>query len=318
MVQDCDASLKSSLSHSWVFSHVNNGNPGPLTNGVKGFLRTELAGIGGDVFFLKSFLSTSAAFSLGRYAPDTGYELPKTKTAFMKDRLHEARGFDLEPSDSGLLPHPGKGIFCRKSCKKNSTCDNRKCKKATNYTLGHQLAGWLSPGIVTLFDISGGFLFPIGRDSYKTTNPTRIHDRFFLNDSFHRGYHSIGPRANPVDGGVSIGDNLGGDAFVATSVRVKLPFFLPSVRLANAGLSTQLWVSAASIAKGDEIQSPHDLISLASMAAGVGVVSERNGIAIRAKLGSHCQFDLSYPYFFFVDDPFGTCSQFGVQLDSVE
>ena len=68
-----------------------------------------------------------------------------------------------------------------------------------------------------------------------TANQERIVDRFFMHGSRFRGFDSIGPRSERVDGGNVLGDVLGGDMLGTVSARVLLP---PPSRCRRGPIST--------------------------------------------------------------------------------
>ena len=124
-------------------------------------------------------------------------------------------------------------------------------------------------------DMQLGLLAPFGRSALQPGGGSRLPDRFFLIGSRCRGFDSVGPRAARVAGGTLHGDLLGGDALAAFSARVLLPPPLPSVRLVNAGVRSQLFFTAAALAPGGAGARGGSLAALAgseSAAAGFGIV----------------------------------------------
>jgi hypothetical protein len=140
-----------------------------------------------------------------------------------------------------------------------------------DYTFAHRIAGWLAPGVTGHLDLSLGALLPFGASAARPYG-SRIVDRFFMHGSRFRGFDSIGPRSDRVDGGNVLGDVLGGDLLGTVSARVLLPPPLPSVRLANAGLRTQAFVSVGTLASAKEASDPSALLGRLSASAGAGLV----------------------------------------------
>lgn len=369
VVADCDASVKSSVAYAYHNNKLN-ARTGPSA-GHRTVFRTELAGLGGDVNFLKTSFQGSYYASLLRYAPDSGYHLPLSASAWKQRVAAESKRLlaemeaaaaagsaagagagagmpvstvteeDVEAasehsdSERGLRPHPGTAVLGHwwdaltgqrmqqrsgassasstpsvlpvtplvsvshshsgsegvagegspedraraylqehrnKSVWAPSPSSASSVDTDSEYTLSHRIAGWLSPGVTLNVDLSFGALVPFGADAVRRTG-SRIVDRFFLFGSRFRGFDSVGPRAAPVEAGTFSGDALGGDYMAAACARILLPPPLPSVRLANAGLRTQLWASAGSLVAAKDVNGLGDFISRGSASAGVGVVS---------------------------------------------
>jgi hypothetical protein len=318
--------------------------------------KQELAGIGGDVFFVKLGFQGSYARSFRRYHPDTGYELPLSRGAFYAAQKHNEKakgsggparvapeaGVALgaaapaptqpqapQPSSGGargaLQAHPGASMFgkwarilgadntlpqpgyahidtdaiaaaagltVRKAgvpavaaaspaaVRKTSTA--AAAASAPTYTWGHRLAGWLSPGVTTIADVTGGVLVPFGDDAARPAGG-RIIDRFFMLGAKFRGFDSIGPTAAPVVASRPVGDVLGGDYLAAATLRVLLPPPVPSVRLANIGLRTQLWATAGALAARGDTPSLASFAEQWRGSVGVGLFLPLvNGIALEA------------------------------------
>jgi outer membrane protein assembly factor BamA len=150
------------------------------------------------------------------------------------------------------------------------------------YTWSHRAAGWLSPGITGLLDVTAGLLVPYGADAARVSGG-RIIDRFFMLGARFRGFDSIGPKAAPVPGGTKAGDVLGGDYLMAATARVLLPPPLPSVRLANVGFRSQLWATAGVLAARGDTPGIESFASQARGSAGVGLfLPLMSGIALEA------------------------------------
>lgn len=100
-------SLKSSLTYAFArnrFSHPGCSPPA----GYRTALTAEVAGLGGDVSFLKATLQHSFAASIFRFAPDTGFALPPTRRAFLAPGPYDfTSGSANERDAAGLRPHPG-------------------------------------------------------------------------------------------------------------------------------------------------------------------------------------------------------------------
>jgi outer membrane protein assembly factor BamA len=302
VVANCDASLKSSVAYSYVRSRLNAGKT--PSAGHKSVFRAEVAGAGGDVQFVRAAFNGLYAASLLRFAPDTGYALPQHKAAFVASLNGQPQQDDdgSGPQQNPLAPHPGPGLLSlwgrvlsgqTRSTDPAPLVTSPKAAAAeaarwgsrqhhprgglgsgsgpgSEYTLAHRVAGWLSPGVTAHFDLSLGLLVPFGASAARPYG-TRIVDRFFMHGARFRGFDSIGPKSDPVDGGNALGDVLGGDALAAATARLLLPPPLPSVRLANAGLRTQAFVSVGALGPAD----PSSLLGKVSASAGVGLVSFR-------------------------------------------
>lgn len=110
VVADSDSSIKSSILYSYVRNKLNHVvSP---TRGYRSTLNAELAGLGGDVCFGKLSLNHTAAASFFRFAPDTGFALPLSRSAFLA-----ASPYDFAEVGSGteglggLKPHPGPDAY---------------------------------------------------------------------------------------------------------------------------------------------------------------------------------------------------------------
>jgi outer membrane protein assembly factor BamA len=220
----------------------------------------ELAGLGGDTQFIKVGAMFAAAASLHRFANDTGFENPLSKTMW-------------ERQTKGILNYsnPGQDILSRWGL---GWLQNRSTSQSS-YTFADRLSAWMSGGVTLNADISAG----VGK-SFDTA-PTRadgslgLLDRYYILGHRFRGYDALGPRAAPVEFGTMHGDALGGNIFAAVSARLLLPPPLPSIRLANAGVRSQLFFSSAVLAAWADRHKLIDLNTLKDMpssAAGVGFV----------------------------------------------
>ncbi len=307
VVANCDASLKSSVAYSYARSALNAGST--PSAGHKAVFRAELAGAGGDVEFARAAFTGLWAASLLRFAPDTGFALPRHQSSLVASVNGQEAGQQQQQSDDyhhqALRPHPGPWVLGlwgraltfglrasdppvvatrpwdpRTSSLLPSSLPSSS--SSSSYTLAHRIAGWLSPGITALADLSLGGLVPFGRSAERAYG-SRIVDRFFLNGSRFRGFDSVGPKADPVEGGTPQGDVLGGDVLAAVTARLLLPPPLPSVRLANAGVRTQVFASVGSLALAKDAKDPSAFLSRCSAAAGVGLVSEPNVASARVQ-----------------------------------
>ena len=140
-----------------------------------------------------------------------------------------------------------------------------------------RLAGWLSPGVTGILDLSLGGIIPFGVSAKQSENTrTRLPDRFFLQGAKCRGFDSIGPRANKISGGSISGDALGGDVLASLSARILLPPPVPSINAANFGVRTQLFATAANLSS---LSSPVRLNASAGVGLYVPVVA---GAALEA------------------------------------
>lgn len=334
IIANCDSSLKSSIAYSYAQSSLNAGKTASVGN--KLVFRTELAGAGGDVQFLRTAFNGLWAMSFLRFAPDTGYALPKHKAAFVAavgdtGATASASAAATVESDTEenkfLYPHPGVPLLSlwgrtlqgqlRKTDppvlitqnpvlnsphKQHHSSSGERADQFVNpfdtthprftsssspteYTLQHRLAGWLAPGITTHFDLSLGMLLPYGTNAQRPYG-TRVVDRFFMLGSRFRGYDSIGPKATTVETGTANGDVLGGDYLAALNTRILLPPPLPSVRLANAGVRSQLFFSVGTLASGKDTTSLGSFLSRSSASAGVGIYLPLvGGTALEANWG---------------------------------
>jgi hypothetical protein len=290
VVANCDSSLKSSFNYSFNDDKMNDLRA--PTAGRKTLFRAELAGAGGDVHFAKASFFGSFAASLLRFAPDTGYELPDTK------REKASPPSLTRIKDDSLKPHPGADIFniwgraasgyvrrvdapifvtsgpVRRPASLGS---GPTSNQTTVYTILDRLAGWLSPGITGIVDVSFGGLIPFGASANQSENTrTRLPDRFFLQGTKCRGFDSIGPRAKKTAGGSISGDSLGGDILTSLSARILLPPPFPSINAANFGVRTQVFATAANLSS---LSSPFRLNASAGVGLYVPVVA---GAALEA------------------------------------
>lgn len=363
MIDQAGTTIKSSVTYAYVRNRQAPTDSHQAPSGYKTMFRAELAGLGGDVSFTKLGATHSHAWSLGRYAPDTGYQLPISKSAFLarqaalltstnsssdycppaeygpsgrrlaahplNSRLlpadypapsssvsssmsggdgasseGSAAASNLDPrvaassflsivsspeagDGHGLLRHAGDVMAAAAAATATPAASSSSASQASaaappaaaaaaaSYTLADRLAAWVSPGITLAIEGGVGALLPLGADSSRPGG-SRIVDRFFLTSAKLRGFDSVGPKAAPVPEGTLHGDLLGGDYQAYASARLLLPPPFPSVRMANAGLRSQLWATAASIKSASEVSKPEDLLTIPSLAAGVGVVSVRS------------------------------------------
>lgn len=326
--------------------------------------RAELAGLGGDVSFVKLGASHAQTWSAWRYAPDTGFALPPSASEVAKYLLLSSppaptatgEAGDASPQPPSPVPgapsigpagtllkaHPvAASLFPRllgpardappsaaeappqpqpqlqqQASGVNPTVAAARFLRLVNkggpqqqletlepaglqtsappaaaealqpsqpqqqpsipvpppaYTWRHRVAGWLSPGVTLALDGGVSGMLPWAGDVGRPGG-SRVIDRLFLHTKL-RGFDAVGPRAAPVPGGTLAGDVLGGDVMAHASARLLLPPPLPSVRLANAGLRTQLWATAATLKPAGAVAQPQDVFAQPALAAGVGVVS---------------------------------------------
>lgn len=402
MIDLSGTSLKSALTYAYVRNKLAPTDASVAPSGYKTMLRAELAGLGGDVSYVKVGVSHAQSWSFGRLAPDTGYQAPLSQSGFLA-RLRapaaaaaaaaaaSSSSTDSDGSSSSssspappqplpvhgpdgrlLRAHPVNASLLPGECSSAAleaaaappapivtgpSLDPRAAASAfvdlvtspstgdghgllrhasdvftaasvtsavapaappaaaapvaapalpARYGAWHRLAGWLSPGLTVAVDAGAGVLVPFGADACR---PSRITDRFFLTSSKLRGFDAVGPRAAPVPEGSIQGDLLGGDVTAHVTARALLPPPLPSVRLANAGLRTQLWATAAHVGPSAQraAQSLGRLSALpageaaaavargASFAAGVGVVSGAHGRGCGRRLENAC-FATPHPH----------------------
>jgi hypothetical protein len=113
VVADCDSSTKSSLLYSFTRNMLND--PVAPSSGYRASFSSELAGLGGDVSFVKSTLQHSAAASFMRFAPDTGFALPLSRSAFLAASPYDfgegRSGADALTGGGELRPHPGPAAY---------------------------------------------------------------------------------------------------------------------------------------------------------------------------------------------------------------
>jgi Omp85 superfamily domain len=229
-----------------------------------------------------------------------------------------------------LKPFPGTKIFCptmmfglKKKNPHTSTSTLPTLRhRAKPYTFGERMAGWLSPGFTFLFDASLGVMRGYGPDagasfssssagvagkpkagdaspaplassasSSSSAGLPRLADRFFVTSARMRGFEAIGPIAPRVKPhGSPFGDAIGGDCYGVLTARLLMPPPIPSVRIANAGLRTQLWATAGKVGSVDSMMGHFnqdvltDPAKLAkrvfagsktwSASAGIGIVSD--------------------------------------------
>jgi hypothetical protein len=290
VVANCDSSLKSSFNYSFNDDKMNDQRA--PTAGRKTVFRAELAGAGGDVHFAKASFFGSFAASLLRFAPDTGYALPDTKREKLTPSQTRAQ------IDESLRPHPGAELlnvwgraasgYVRRVDSPIVVTNGPIRRPATigggpilnqeaSYSMLDRLAGWLSPGVTGILDLSLGGIIPFGASAKQSENTrTRLPDRFFLQGAKCRGFDSIGPRANKISGGSISGDALGGDVLASLSARILLPPPVPSINAANFGVRTQLFATAANLSS---LSSPVRLNASAGVGLYVPVVA---GAALEA------------------------------------
>lgn len=197
----------------------------------------EVAGLGGDVKHVKVQASLLAAASFGRYAPDTGFKPALSRSQWLEtmaagaDQSRPVMGesgqlLRAHPLDEQVLPQLGGA-------------------SALEYGMNQRLSAWASSGATIIAEAVLGAMSTYGTDARARANAApRIMDRFLLTSTRMRGFDSVGPRAAPVAHGTPGGDLLGGSALAAATMRVLLPPPFPSVRLANAGMRTQLFATA--------------------------------------------------------------------------
>lgn len=297
MVEASIPSLKSSLSYSFSMDKsrrliADSGAVlGGMTGGHKLALSAELAGLGGDVRFLKTNVDIAAARSFGRRMPDTGYERPPTRTEWADNASFAWSSYRKDSRTRELLrPSP---VVTQNAGKE--------------FAWKQRVQGWLASGVTASVEAAVGCLlplpglypsqkhFPAGSLSQQEGQgkgqqqggaaavaplvtplqpSSNLVDRFFLAEERLRGYHTVGPRGAAVAGGLAGGDALGGDVLCAVSARLLLPPPIPSVRLTNAGVRTQLIASAGRVGAtvGSLTSDPLSFFKQASLAAGVGVV----------------------------------------------
>ena len=97
----CLASVKNSFTYAARLGPGLAPSDAVPASGARAAARVEVAGLGGDISFLKLAASGTWAASLGRYTPDTGYQLPSGSGG--------ERGLQPFPGAAGLLP------WCRSS-----------------------------------------------------------------------------------------------------------------------------------------------------------------------------------------------------------
>ena len=244
----CSASTKHSLVYAFAKSQLKPSAAAPAS-GYATTVRAELAGLGGDVRFGKVSVSGTLAASLGRFAPDTGFALP----AAAGDRLTVASG--------ALSPSPGTGVL-------RWWTGGGLFPLVTDGPILSTLAGWLSPGVTAVVDISAGCLIPTdskGRTSF-------FPDRFHAQSLRLRGFSSIGDRGEVVERGLPTGDALGGDFAAVASARLVLPPPIPSVMFSNSGARSYAFASASALALMDTIRGA-GFAKHINYCGGLGVVS---------------------------------------------
>jgi outer membrane protein assembly factor BamA len=293
VLANCDSSLKSSVNYTFNENKMNDLRA--PTAGMKTLFRGELAGAGGDVNFVKASYFGTFAASLLRFAPDTGYTLPETKRE--KENLLNTQS----TVDDILRPHPYGEIFNiwgraasghvrradapifvttgpirRPNIPGNEGLTSNSNRSST-FSMLDRLAGWLSPGITGILDVSLGGIIPFGNSAKQSENTrTRLPDRFFLQGTKCRGFDNIGPRAKQISGGSFIGDSLGGDILASLSARILLPPPIPSVTVSNYGVRSQFFATAANLSS---LSSPVRLNARAGVGLYVPVVA---GAALEA------------------------------------
>lgn len=278
VVANGESSVKSSVVYRY---RVDNRPLMPVP--CSGSLREvtgEFAGIGGDTQFVKAEARAQHHTSFWRYQPDTGFAAPLHHRAQLEaaDRRKKHPDRDYlrpDPAAKGLRPHPGPALF---GVRKPAVVDGG------SYTWADRLAGWLSPGVTVAVSASLGFLKPWGADANRS-HGTRLLDRFYLGGPEMTGFDKfgVGPRTTVVAGGNPWGDNIGGDCSAFTSLRLFLPPPLPSVRLANAGVRTELFACAGSLMPRLPSQSSDLTNNLAASVGAAIVVPLLSSVSLQAQ-----------------------------------
>lgn len=303
VVAHTSASLKSSLAYSFLRNRIV-GSALPAS-GYKLAATTEVAGLGGDVQHLRATSSVQAAMSFGRYMPDTGYQMPLSKATYLAQwngtlppedtkalaaqraslhpnpqsnslldvdiirppRRDAMSDFTTSASESGLPPTDRAELFLR--TEKGVAVAHSAFEP--EFPVAARLQGWLSSGVTLLADARVGGIWSFGGDR-GVAGGSRLCDRFFMTGLSMRGFESVGPKAAPKPGGTPYGDALGGNLVATATLRCLLPPPLPSVRLTNAGMRTQVFGTVGTL--GGLGASTLQLENV-SAAVGVGLVSCR-------------------------------------------
>ena len=275
----CTASVKNSVTVASSVGTALRPSTGLPSNGRILRSRVEIAGLGGDVSFAKLALNATWAASVGRYAPDTGYTLPKSAAEVregLSDALHASPGLRPFPGRRGILPSWLGGemsVGVRRGTGSRPQSDISVGGGGGGFNAWDRLASWLSPGASLVLDGMVGCVFPL---SSGVSHPS---DRFYAQNygSCMKGFASMGPRGVQAAEGIPR-VALGGDLCGAVTARLLLPPPLPSVGLVNHGVRSYLWGSLGSLAPGAErggsfTSALETFFKRPSCSVGVGVVS---------------------------------------------
>jgi hypothetical protein len=293
---DCTASVKNSLSYAALLGAGLKPSEALPASGSKVVTRVEVAGLGGDVGFFKVAASATWAASVARYAPDTGYTLPKTESEFkqgMSDASHPAKDLKPFPGPHAIIPWLSGGSRSSSSSS-SSSVSSSSSSSGGRYTVWDRIAGWLSPGVSLVVDGTLGLVQPFSSSSSSSSSTTHLHDRFYAppNGKNLRGFASLGPRGTLAGAsGVGRGDALGGDVFGAVTARILLPPPVPSINLVNLGVRSYLWGSLGAMALskgGGPLATLGGLTQRPSCSAGVGIVSEEGLASSQIVNESNC------------------------------
>jgi len=322
VVADAAPSLKSAVAYHFTGGNLR-GSAAPV-GGHKVALTGEVAGLGGDVAFVRLQAAATLAASWGRYMPDTGFAPPLAGSTWASLRAGSlpagevsaltaqhaelapnprqrglwegavgggsgarggphASGLATRLTESDLAPAARADLFLASEKGVGAAAEGREARPAggaaapdggadDGYTWRERVAGWSAAGATLVADAKVGMVAPFGSDA-RRHGGLRPCDRLYMTAASLRGFDSVGPKAARVPGGTPHGDALGGNVAAALTARLLLPPPVPSVRLTNAGVRTQVWASVGSLldTSAPRLPGASALPPLAA-AAGVGIV----------------------------------------------